>query len=289
MPEKVFLNGELVDADQAHISVFDTALQHGVGVFEVLRSYDGNIFRLADHIARLRNSEATLGLASAIEMDEAGQAIKQLLAANELSDSRIRLTVTGGSVRVGIHVGAQAKQNILITAGAAQPPPAEVYTDGVGVLLSDYRLSDKDPIARHKTVSYLPRLVALRAAQQARLVDAVWFTTDGYLAGGSVSNVFLIKDDCLLTPSLDLPTVPGIARKVVIELAEELQIPVREERFSLEDTLSADEMFLTNTVAEVLPVVTIERHMIGSGRVGPLTRTFLQRYRGRVRKEAGSA
>jgi branched-chain amino acid aminotransferase len=289
MPEKVFLNGELVDADQAHISVFDTALQHGVGVFEVLRSYDGNIFRLADHIARLRNSEATLGLASAIEMDEAGQAIKQLLAANELSDSRIRLTVTGGSVRVGIHVGAQAKQNILITAGAAQPPPAEVYTDGVGVLLSDYRLSDKDPIARHKTVSYLPRLVALRAAQQARLVDAVWFTTDGYLAGGSVSNVFLIKDDCLLTPSLDLPTVPGIARKVVIELAEELQIPVREERFSLEDTLSADEMFLTNTVAEVLPVVTIERHVIGSGRVGPLTRTFLQRYRGRVRKEAGSA
>jgi len=289
MPEKVFLNGKLIDADQAHISVFDAALQHGVGVFEVLRSYGGNIFRLADHIARLRDSEATLGLASAIEADEAGQAIKQLLSANELSDARVRLTVTGGSVRVGIHVGAQAKQNILITAGAAQPPPAEVYTDGVGVLLSDYRLSDKDPIARHKTVSYLPRLVALRAAQQARLVDAIWFTTDGYLAGGSVSNVFLIKDDCLLTPSLDLPTVPGIARKVVIELAEELQIPVREEKFSLEDTLSADEMFLTNTVVEVLPVVTIERHVIGSGRVGPLTRTFLQRYRGRVRKEAGSA
>lgn len=285
MPESVFLNGELTDASEARIDVFDTALQHGVGLFEILRCYDKRVFCLADHIDRLNHSAATLGLIGGLECQRIEQAIGDLLETNGLTDARVRITVTGGSARVGIHLGGQAKPTTLITAGPLQPPPAEVYTDGVGVLLSEFRISETDPIGRHKTISYLPKLIALRAAQHTKLADAIAFTTGGHLAGGATGNVFLLKDDCLLTPSLELPVVPGIVRKVVIELAEELKIPVRQGKFSLKDTLAADEMFLTNSVIEILPVVAIERHLIAEGRPGPLTRILLQKYRGKARKE----
>jgi len=285
MSEKVYLDGELVEADEARLTVFDTALQHGVGLFEILRSYSGKIFRLGEHIERLKRSASELGLVVDADAGEFGRAVDELLAANGLTDARVRITVTGGSARVGIHRGLRGNPSTLITAGPSQAPPGELYNDGVTVLLSDHRVSPSDPIARYKTVSYLPRLVALRAAQQAQLADAIWFTTDGYLAGGSVSNVFLIKDDVVLTPSLDLPIVPGIARKVVIEVAKDLQIPVGEGKFSMQDVLSAEECFLTNTAVEVLPVVAIERHLVGSGKVGSLTRTLLQRYRRQVREE----
>lgn len=287
MSEKVYLNGELVDADAARLSVFDTAVQHGVGLFETLPIYKGKTFRLNDHVARLKDSAATLGMVTGGEVEDFEEAVGQLLAANELTDARVRITVTGGSARIGIHVGSRGRPATLITAGRPQILPDELYRDGVRVLLSDYRVSPTDPIARHKTVSYLPRLIALRGAQQSQLADAIAFTTDGHLASGSMTNVFLISDDVLLTPSLDLPIVPGLARKGVIELAKQLQIKVREGAFSLKDVLSAQEMFLTNSIVQVLPVIAIERHLVGEGRVGPLTRTLLQEYRRRVREELG--
>ena len=285
MAEQVFLNGELVAADEAAVGVFDAAFQHGVGLFEVLRSYAGRVFRLTQHVERLKESAAALGMV--VDMDAAGfaDAIDKLLRANDLTDARVRITVTGGSVRVGIHQGAQSKPTMLITAGPAQTPPPECYAQGVGALLSAYRLSPTDPIARHQTISYLPRLMALRAAQHAHLAEAIWFTDEGYLAGGSMSNVFLIRDDVLLTPALDLPILPGITRRVVIELAKELQFPLREGKFSMEETLAAGEIFLTNCVIELLPVVALERHRVGDGKVGTLTRTLLQKYRRRVREE----
>jgi len=285
MAEHVYLNGDVMPADQAKITVFDAGLQHGVGLFEVICCYHGRPFRLNDHLARLEDSAKTLGLVVPAQPKQFERAIEKLLAANELGDARVRITVTGGSVRVGIHLGAQSAPNVLITAGPAAAPPAEVYADGVGVVLSDYRVSSRDPIIRHKTISYLSRLTALKRAQQARMADALWFSDEGYLVGGSVANVFVVRDDIIHTPPLDLPVIPGIARKVVIELAADLQFPLRETRLSMQEMLEAQEMFLTNTVIEVLPVVVVERHVVGEGRVGPLTRSLLQRYRRQVREE----
>jgi branched-chain amino acid aminotransferase len=284
MPEKVYLNGKLLDADEAKITVFDAGIQHGVGLYETLRSYRGSVFRLKDHLDRMKNSAADLGLV--MDGNEAAftKAIGELLTANGLSDARLRITVTAGSIRVGIHLGGQSSPTTLITCGPV-PPADELYQHGVGVLLSDFRLSSTDPIARHKTISYLPRLLAMRTAQRAGLADAVWFTEEGFLADGCANNIFLFKDDILLTPSLSLPVMPGITRKVVLEIAREMQIPVEEGRFTLKDFLAAPEIFLTNSVTEILPVVAVEKHQVGNGTVGTITRTFLQKYRKKVREE----
>lgn len=284
MAEKVYLNGKLVDADAATVTVFDTGIQHGVGLFETLRSYRGSVFRLREHVERLKRSASYLGMVVEEKEDLYAGAVDELLKANGLSDARLRITVTCGSARVGIHRGAQAPPTTLITCGPLAAAD-EVYERGVGVLLSDCRLSPTDPVARHKTISFLPRLLALRTAQRANLADALWFTTDGYLADGSTSNVFLLKDDRLLTPSLELPVMPGITRAVVLEIARDMQIPVIEGAFSLQDLLGASEVFLTNTVMEIVPVVAIEKHVVGPGSPGTVTRTFLQKYRRTVRKE----
>ncbi len=285
MTEQVYLNGKLVPAEKATVSVFDAGLQHGVGLFEAIRCYGGKPFRLGDHIGRLNNSAADLGMIVDVKLEQFAEAVGDLLRANELSDARVRITVTGGSVRVGMHEGAMNTPTTLITAGPAQSPPEQCYADGVGVLLSDYRLSDKDPIVRHKTICYMQRLAALKVAQKAQLADALWLTGDGYLASGSISNVFMVRDDILLTPSLDLPIVPGIARKIFIEASKEIGIRVQEGKFTLEDVLSAQQLFLTNSAVEVLPVVAIERHDVGSGQVGATTEKLFQGYRAKVHEE----
>lgn len=284
MAEKVYLNGKILDAEEAKLTVFDAGLQHGVGLYETLRSYRGNVFGLKDHLGRMKNSASHLGIVVDAEEKTLAPAIGELLTANGLSDARLRITVTAGSVRVGIHLGGQSQPTTLITCWAV-PPADEVYQYGVGVLLSDFKLSPSDPVARHKTLSFLPRLLALRTAQRANLADALWFTTDGYLAEGCTSNVFFLKDDTLFTPSLELPVMPGITRKIILDIARELQFPVEEGRSPLSDLLAAPEIFLTNTVMEILPVVAIEKHQVGDGRPGTVTRTFLQKYRKRVRDE----
>jgi branched-subunit amino acid aminotransferase/4-amino-4-deoxychorismate lyase len=284
MAEKVYLNNKLIDADEAKITIFDTGLLHGVGLFETLRCYRGKPYRLADHIERMKESSLKLGIIVDGGPDDYQKLIDTLLVENGLSDARVRITVTAGSARVGIYTDAQASPTTIVTCGPMQTND-QIYQSGVGMLLCDYRLSESDPVARHKTTSYLPRLLALRNAQRINMADALWFTTGGFLAGGSIGNIFLFKDDEFLTPSLDLPVIPGVTRKIVMDIAREIEVPVVEGKFSLQDTLDATEIFLTNSTMEVIPVVAIEKHTVGNGEPGPVTRSLLQRYRRNVRKE----
>lgn len=283
------MNKRLVSADRARVSVFDAAFQHGVGLFETVRAYDGQVFRLEDHLDRLSSSARDLGLVLDRDAKQFGKAIGRVLKANQLTDARIRLTVTGGSVRLGIHTGAQGPPTVLITAGPMQPYQQDYYLKGMTVLVSDYRVSPQDPVARHKTICYLPRLAALKVAQQAQVGEAIWFTTDGYVAEGCISNMFMVRGEKLQTPSLELPILPGITRKVVLELAGRDGIEVQEGKFSLEQLLAAEEVFLTNSIMEIMPVTNIERHVVGSGQVGPVTGKMMQGYKQLVCQELNLA
>jgi len=167
------------------------------------------------------------------------------------------------------------RATLLITAAQFQPYPQEYYQKGVLVVLSPFRQNPTDPTAGHKTTSYLPRMLALKEAHQKRAAEALWFTTDNRLAEGCVSNVFLVKNSTLYTPTLNTPVLPGIARKAVCQITSQNSITLVEKDLSIDDVLAADEIFLTNVIMQIMPVVAIEKHTVGNGKVGPVTKKLI--------------
>jgi branched-chain amino acid aminotransferase len=268
MPEKVFLNDTLVDLEQAHIAATDSGLLYGAGLFETMRSHNGVVFRLHDHLDRLCCSAGALSINHSFDKEYLAEAVNSVLRTNELTEARLRLTLTNGPIAETID---DSQPTLLVTATRLQHYPPEFYRSGVIVALCPYRQNPTDPIASHKTTNYYPRLLALTLARQKRATEALWFTTDNRLAEGCVSNVFLVKDSILFTPPVGTPILAGIARKTVCEIAPRLSIEVIEKDLHISDVLEADEIFLTNVIMEVLPVVGVERHNVGDAQVGPLT------------------
>lgn len=270
---KVFLNDSIIDAAEAKVSANDGGFLYGMGLFETMRAVAGHVFRIDDHIDRLLNSSESLSINNCYERDFIKNAIAELLAANDLSDARIRLTLSGGSI-----AGDNPTPTLLITAVDFAPYPPEYFAKGVTVTLTDYRQNTMDPLCGHKTTNYFARLMALQQAHQKKSTEALWFTIDGKLAEGCVSNVFLVKDKIIYTPSLDTPVLPGIARKTVLEIAEKQSIEVVSKDLFIADLLAADEVFLTNSIMTVLPVSAIEAHTVGEGKPGDITKQILTGY-----------
>jgi len=212
MPEKVFLNDNLIEVEEARVGATDSGLLYGAGLFETMRSRNGVVFRLGDHLDRLFASARALSIACPSDPAQIRTAIDQVLQANQLADARLRLTLTNGPLATGQQ---ERRPTLLITATAFQPYPAEYYQMGVLVILCPFRQNITDPTCGHKTTSYYPRLLALNLAHQNRAAEALWFTTDHRLAEGCVSNVFLVKGSALYTPALETPVLPGIARKAI--------------------------------------------------------------------------
>jgi branched-chain amino acid aminotransferase len=277
------VNGRLMPAEQAQISIFDSGFMQGIGLFETMRAYGREVFRLERHLDRLANSARTLGWSIVPDVEELRDDVTQVVGASEPGDLRVRLTVTTGSLRAS---GQDTPQlTVVATAAPGAKYPPELYAQGVTVLVSEYRQNRHDPTAGHKTTSYFTRLAALREAHARRAFETLWFTHDNRLAEGAISSVFLVEDEELLTPPLETPVLPGITRATVIELAEELKIPVREEELVINDVLSADEMFLTNSLMEIMPVVRVEREPIGVEQPGALTQRLAEAYARLVERE----
>lgn len=287
MREWVSLNGRLMPAEQAQISVFDAGFMQGVGLFETMRSYGGHVFRLQRHLDRLRNSAAQLGWSVLPDVGELRDNVEQVLGATEYEDARVRLTVTTGTLRPTEQETPEL--TIVATASPGAKYPPECYAKGVTVLVSGYRQGEHDPLAGHKTTSYFARLASLREAHARGAFEVLWFTEDRHLAEGAISSVFLVESERLLTPPLDTPVLPGITRATVIELAVELGIPVREQALTVDDVLQADEVFLTNSLMELVPVVRVERAAIGNEKPGETTLQLLGAYRGVVERERANA
>ncbi|MBN1844820.1 MAG: aminotransferase class IV family protein [Sedimentisphaerales bacterium] len=284
MSEWVFFHDRLVPAAEAHVDIHDAGLLHGVGLFETLRSYGGLMFRLSDHLDRLYRSAEQLGIPIGQDRQQLADGLGELLEANHLPDARIRLTATRGSYRQS-QTDEPAGGTLFATAAAAEMYPPEYYQRGMTVLVSDARVNPHDPTVAHKTLNYFARLLVLRQAQAKQAGESLWFTTDHRLAEGCLSNVFLVKADTLLTPPLDTPILPGITRRVVLELAEREGIACEQRALTVQDLLGADEVFLTNSIMELMPVCRIERHAVGKDQPGPIYRVLQQRYRSAVARE----
>lgn len=295
----VWLNGTFIDRDQASVSVFDAGFQHGVGLFETMLARNGSIFRIEAHLDRLANSARELLLTQRLRIDPLADAVELTLKRNNLQQARVRLTLTGGNLNALEQTGkSQVDPTILIVA---QPPtvyPKEFFENGVMVMIADGRENPLHPMAGYKTLNYWPRIRALQIAASKRAGEALWFTVSNHLASGCVSNVFLVKDGRLLTPiargeeekgALPAPVLPGITRAAIIELADDMDIEITRKMLDINDVLSADEVFLTNSSWGVLPVVAVEQSQIGIGHVGEITRRLRSAWLDLVEQETQAA
>ncbi len=269
MAEKVFLNNKLVDIDKACISVTDSGFLYGAGLFETMRSHNSVVFALEDHLDRLFFSARALSINNPYDRKYITNAIYNLLKANKLTNARLRLTLTNGPMS---ELEEKRKATLLITATKLQSYPLEYYKKGVMVVLCPFRQNPGEPIYGHKTINFYPRMLALNLAHQKRAAEALWFTVDNRLAEGCISNVFLVKDSLLMTPPIRTPVLAGVARKTVCQIALKNSIKLIEKDLYITDLLEADEVFLTNVIMQVMPIIKVEKHAVSDGKVGPMTK-----------------
>lgn len=287
MPDRyVHFNGALVPVQEARVPIDDGAWLHGAGLFETVRVEHGRPFRWDVHVRRLQRSAAAL-LAPVADADlPSGQDVQRLLEKNGLRAARLRLTVSAGSMQAA---EADKRPTVCLTATDLVPYDAALYDKGVAVILSPYRQCTTDPLAGHKTACYLPRLLALRRAHNARCQEALWFTEQNHLAEGCISNVLVVREGKLLTPPLDTPVLPGVARAAVLELAQDAGLLCEERRLDINDLLDADEVLLTSTIMLVLPVIRVEKRDIKGAKVGPVAHRLLEAFQQLIKKECGPA
>jgi branched-chain amino acid aminotransferase len=286
----VLLNGRFLPAEQAALSVWDGGWLHGAGLFETMQARHGRVFRLDAHLDRLMASAGKLLFAIERPDLPLTSDFAELLERNGLTEARVRLTasagpVLGGEVSSPDERGDRPRPTVCATAVPLTRYPEEVLARGMAVSVSPFKVSPDDPLAGHKCISYFPRLLALRDAHAKKCGEALWFTTTNLLSEGSISNVFIVSGDKLLTPPVETPTLPGITRAAVLELATAGGIETHEKPLTINDLLDADEAFLANSIMEVMPVCRVERREIGKGKPGPMTRRLMEEYRQLVEVE----
>jgi len=273
---KIWLDGNLVDESEAKISVFDHGLLYGDGVFEGIRIYNGRVFRLEEHIRRLFDSAKAIILNLPWTIEEVIQATVDTVAANGLTDGYIRLVITRGAGELGLNPYLCPKPSMFIIAATIKLYPEEHYTNGLAVITCATRRPAPGALMPQvKSLNYLNNIMAKVEAIQANALEAVMLNEQGNVAECTGDNIFIIKDGTLYSPLISDGALDGITRAVIIELADKLGVPFVAKTLTRYDLYIADEFFLTGTAAEVIPVVTYDRRVIGDGKPGPFTKRFL--------------
>ena len=277
---KIYINGQIVPQEDAKISVFDHGLLYGDGVFEGIRAYNGKIFTLDEHLDRIYDSATAISLKIPITKAEMAEAIKQTMKANNLTDSYIRLVVTRGVGKLGLDPNKCATPQIIIIADTIELYSKALYEKGLDIVtVTTIRnhFSALDP--KIKSLNYLNNILAKIESIQSGAGEALMLNKDGYVAECAGDNIFIFKDNTLLTPPSSAGILVGITRNVVMKLAAEMGVQVREELMTRYDLYIAEECFLTGTAAEIIPVVKIDGRTIGTGKPGKITLDLLKRYR----------
>ncbi len=283
MAEIVYLNGAFVPKSEAKIPAMDYGFLYGYGLFETMRAYGGTVFRLDSHLARLKKSADRLGIA--VEAAELSNAVKGTLLKNRLKDARIRLTVSIGEGGMVPDPSSCTKTTVLVAAARYVPYPPEVYRKGFRLIVSSIRRNSQSPLPCMKTANYLENMLARQEAKAAGVDDALLLNEKGQIAEASASNFFLVSGNTLKTPPPESGILPGITRDVILELAKQLGVKAIEADSHMEELSTADESFLTNSIIEVMPVISIDRRTVGSGKPGTITVKLMTAYKDLVLKE----
>ena len=277
---KVYLNGKFVDESQAKVSVFDHGLLYGDGVFEGIRSYDGLIFKLREHIDRLFESAHTIMLKIPMSKDALIGVVKQSLRVNKLHDAYIRLVVTRGEGDLGLDPRKCTKPTVFVIADKIQLYPKKLYDQGLALItVATQRNVPEALYPQIKSLNYLNNILAKIEAITAGYEEAIMLSHSGYVTECTGENIFIVKDKQLLSPPPYIGVLRGITRRTVMELGAHHRLEVREDLLTRHDLFNADEVFLTGTAAEIIPVVKIDGRVIGNGKPGPVTKKLQQGFR----------
>ncbi|KPJ64311.1 branched-chain amino acid aminotransferase [candidate division KD3-62 bacterium DG_56] len=277
----VYMDGEYVPQEDAKISVYDHGFLYGDGVFEGIRAYHGRVFKLDEHLDRLYRSAKAIMLEIPLSRKAVRSAVVDVLKRNGLSDGYVRLIVTRGRGDLGLDPRkCTAGPSVVIIADKIALYPKEMYEKGLEVMTVVTRRNLPEAInPAIKSLNYLNNIVAKLEVTRAHLLEGVMLNHQGFVAEATGDNIFVYRQNRLITPPLSVGILEGITRDTVIDLAREAGVPVGEEVFNQYDLYNADECFLTGTAAEIVPVVKIDGRIIGEGRPGPVTRDLIARFR----------
>lgn len=280
---KIYLDGKFVDSNDAKVSVFDHGLLYGDGVFEGIRLYGGNVFRLEEHLERLEYSAKAIMLQLPLSRKELSWATCESCRQNGLKDGYIRLVVTRGVGDLGLSPWLCPKPSVFIIASKISLYPQEHYDNGLSIVtVPTRRVGPATLPPTVKSLNYLNNILAKIEARQAGALEAIMLNEQGYVAECTGDNVFIVHKGEVITPPESQGALKGITRSAIIDVAKELGIPLREAQLTRYDMWCADEAFLTGTAAEVVPVVKLDGREIGTGKPGPVTQRILAGFRKRV-------
>lgn len=281
------VNGNVVPAEQARVSVLDNGFTFGDAVYETLRTYAGRPFHLDRHLERLRASAARLGFSPAFGDDVFAKRLDELLARAGNEESYIRVILTRGEGDISYRFDRVKGPTLVMVVKPFEPPPERDYVEGIPVVIASVRRNHPralDPAI--KSNNLLNNILAVREGQARGAVETILLNDAGEVAEGASSNLFVVKRGQALTPPLAAGILPGITRRLVLDLCREVGVPAREETLRVPDLLAADEMFITSTTKEAAPVRTIDGKPVGSGKPGPVHKRILQAYREYTRGHA---
>ncbi|MGC2064581.1 MAG: aminotransferase class IV [Thermodesulfovibrionales bacterium] len=273
---QIFLDDRLVDESEAKVSVYDHGFLYGDGVYETMRAYSTVVFMLDEHLGRLERSASLIRMQMPDRKFIAG-AVQETIRVNRLSNAYVRVTLSRGKGPIGLDPALCKTPTLVIIAEPFQPYPRKLYQDGVFLVIS--------PVVRNhvrainpmiKSLNFLNNILSKADAKDRGAYEAIMLNAEGYIAEGTVCNIFFVRKNTVCTPSVDAGILDGITREIVIRLARESGLSVDEGLYSPRDILSADEVFFTNTTAEIMPVSRIEDAFYSVGGVAARLRGLYQ-------------
>jgi branched-chain amino acid aminotransferase len=283
---KIYLDGKFVDEADAKVSVFDHGLLYGDGIFEGIRLYGGNVFRLEEHLERLEYSARALLLTLPLSRKEMSWIVCETCRQNNLSDAYIRLVVTRGVGDLGLAPWLCPKPTTFCIASKISLYPQEHYDNGLAIVtVPTRRINPAALPPTIKSLNYVNNILGKIEAKQFGALEAIMLNDQGYVAECTADNVFIVHKGEVITPSASQGALKGITRGTMFDIAKDIGVPIREADLTRYDVWCADECFLTGTGAEVIPVVKLDGREIGTGKPGPITQRVLASFRQRVRTE----
>ncbi len=280
----VCIDGKIVPGNDAKISVWDHGLLYGDGLFETMRSYAGKVFAVAEHLERLRQGADRLKLRIEYDDTELEELIGRTLKANNLENAYIRLTYTRGSGPIGIDPGLCSKGCLIIMVKESNVPQS-LYSEGSKLGISPVVRNHSSALSPSiKSLNFLNNILAKLWAKEQGFNEALMLNQNGFIAETTVSNIFYIKDGKIFTPSIEAGILPGVTRNMVIKAAKRIGYGVEQGLFKPEQLFVADEVFLTNSGSEVIPVTQVDGKTIGTGKPGKVTAKIHYTFRKMVKE-----